>query len=76
MRASALACRPALLITDAALIVVVAVFYPSGIVGWFKERSARRQARRDGATAEQARAAAQDTTALAAPTHESTGAAL
>jgi branched-chain amino acid transport system permease protein len=57
----------------AALIVVVAVFYPSGIVGWFKERSARRQARRDGASAEQARAAAQDTTALAAPTHESTG---
>ena len=60
----------------AGLIVVVAVFYPSGIVGWFKERAARRQARRDGASAAQARAAAQDAPALAAPVHESTGASL
>jgi len=60
----------------AGLIVVVAVFYPSGIVGWFKERSVRRQARRDGASAEEARAAAQATSALAAPAHESTGASL
>jgi branched-chain amino acid transport system permease protein len=60
----------------AALIVVVAVFYPSGIVGWFRERAARRQARRDGASAEQARAAAQDASALAAPPHETTGASL
>ena len=59
----------------AGLIVVVAVFYPSGIVGWFKERAARRQARRDGASAEEAHAAAQAASALAAPTHESTGAA-
>ena len=58
----------------AGLIVVVAVFYPSGIVGWFKERAVRRQARRDGATAEEAHAAAQAASALAAPTHESTGA--
>ena len=60
----------------AGLIVVVAVFYPSGIVGWFKERAARRQARRDGASAEQARAAAQDASALAAPAQETTGASL
>jgi branched-chain amino acid transport system permease protein len=60
----------------AGLIVIVAVFYPSGIVGWFKERAARRQARRDGATAQEAHAAAQAASALAAPTHESTGASL
>ena len=60
----------------AGLIVVVAVFYPSGIVGWFKERAARRQARRDGASAEQARAAARDASALAAPAQETTGASL
>ena len=60
----------------AGLIVVVAVFYPSGIVGWFKERAARRQARRDGASAEQARAAAQDASAPAAPAQETTGASL
>ena len=60
----------------AGLIVVVAVFYPSGILGWLKERAARRQARRDGASAEAARAAAQATSPLAAPSHESTGASL
>jgi branched-chain amino acid transport system permease protein len=60
----------------AGLIVVVAVFYPSGIVGWFKERTARRRARRDGASAEQARAAAQDASPLAAAPHESTGGTL
>jgi branched-chain amino acid transport system permease protein len=60
----------------AGLIVVVAVFYPSGILGWFKERAARRRARRDGASAAEARAAADATSALAAPSHESTGAPL
>jgi branched-chain amino acid transport system permease protein len=57
----------------AGLIVVVAVFYPSGIVGWFKERAALRRARRDGATAREAHAAAQATSPLAAKPHESTG---
>ena len=56
----------------AGLIVIVAVFYPSGIVGWFKERAALRQARRDGATAAEARAAADATSPLAAASHEST----
>lgn len=60
----------------AGLIVVVAVFYPSGILGGFKERAARRRARRDGASAQEAHAAAQATSALAAPSHESTGASL
>jgi branched-chain amino acid transport system permease protein len=60
----------------AGLIVVVAVFYPSGILGSFKERAARRQARRDGASAAEARAAADATSPLAAPSHDSTGAAL
>ena len=60
----------------AGLIVFVAVFYPSGILGWFKERSARRQARRDGATKAQADAAAHDASALAPATNESTGATL
>jgi len=60
----------------AGLIVVVAVFYPSGILGWFKERAARRQARREGEDAEQVRAAAQDASPLAAPAHESAGASL
>ena len=60
----------------AGLIVFVAVFYPSGILGWFKERAARRQARRDGATKAQADAIAHDAAALAPATHESTGATL
>jgi len=55
----------------AGLIVVVAVFYPSGILGWFKERAARRRARRDGATAAQARAAAEASSPLARSLHES-----
>ena len=57
----------------AGLIVVVAVFYPSGIVGWFRERAARRQARRDGATKAEAQAAADAQSPLAANPHESTG---
>lgn len=52
----------------AGLIVVVAVFYPSGIVGWFKERAARRRARHEGA--------AQAASPLASNAQESTGAAL
>ncbi len=60
----------------AGLIVVVAVFYPSGILGWFKERAARRQAVRAGATPAEAEAAAQSASALAPATHESTGATL
>jgi len=52
----------------AGLIVVVAVFYPSGIVGWFKERAARRRARHEGA--------AQAAPPLASNAQESTGAAL
>ncbi len=55
------------------LIVVVAVFYPSGIVGWFKERAARRRrARRRQRGA--GRAARRRRGAGAR--HESTGASL
>jgi branched-chain amino acid transport system permease protein len=57
----------------AGLIVVVAVFYPSGILGWFKERAGRRQARRDDASAQPAREAVPED---AAPTKVSTGATL
>ncbi len=49
----------------AGLIVVVAVFYPSGILGWFRERAARRQARRDGATKAQADLAARESAGAA-----------
>jgi branched-chain amino acid transport system permease protein len=60
----------------AGLIVVVAVFYPSGILGWFRERAARRRAVREGATTAEADAAAQAASGLAPAPHESTGATL
>ena len=31
----------------AALIIVIAVFYPSGLIGWFRERRQRRRAQRE-----------------------------
>jgi len=49
----------------------VSVYYPSGYRGWFKERAARRRAGRDGATAAQARAAAEASSPLARSLHES-----
>jgi len=60
----------------AALIVLVAVFQPSGILGGLKARAARRRALRAGASPAQADAAARDTTGLAPAAHESTGAPL
>ena len=40
----------------AALIIAIAVFYPSGLVGWWQGRRARRRARAEGAVERQAEA--------------------
>jgi branched-chain amino acid transport system permease protein len=49
----------------AALIVAIAVFYPTGVMGWFSERKHRRAGQRAAAlTTEQAEEAAESKVAL------------